>query len=384
MSVTRVANAAPAGEPGGVQAKFAAMRADMQAGLIERDDEIDLVLTAMIAGHHPLLVGEPGTAKSLLGRAVAQWLGEGNQFEVLLSKFTDPTELFGPVSIEGLKRDEYRRITTGTMLDAPVVFLDEIFKASPAILNTTLGVLNERKYRNGRGLIECPLVMAVAASNEWPQDSETGGKELGALFDRFLFRKVVKPIRSPEGRDRLLWTPNLGVRLSTEITADEVGRARREAASLAYTDAAKEAVFEVIHTLEGEGIVAGDRRKRWSVEAGRAAAYLAGAKQVEREHLEVLAHTLWVDPREQPEKAAAVVAKITNPHAATLSGLVAELEELFRAVPPRVTFTTENVAILSKITDTLARLAEVPGPKAKAIYGVLSARASALKAKVVR
>jgi MoxR-like ATPase len=136
------------GEASGVQAKFVKTRLEMDAALIERGTEVDIVLTGLLSGHHPLLVGEPGTAKSLLGRTVAEWL-QGRQYEILLNKFSDPMELFGPISVEGLKKDEYRRITEGTLVDAEVAFLDEIFKASTAILNATLGLLIELYLKSG-------------------------------------------------------------------------------------------------------------------------------------------------------------------------------------------------------------------------------------------
>lgn len=363
------------------QEKFARMRQDMSLGLIEREDETDVVLTALVANHHPLLVGEPGTAKSLLGRAVADWL-DGRQFEVLLSKHTDPAELFGPVSIEGLKKDEYRRITDGTLVDAEIGFLDEIFKASPAILNTILGVLNERRYRNGKSFLTCPLVMSLAASNEWPQDSETGGKELGALFDRFLFRKVVKPIRSTEGEDRLLWSPKLGVELSTRITAAEIATARKEAESLLFSEEAKAGFVDILRKLEEEGICPGDRRKRWSVSAVKSFAYMSGAPSVEKDHLEILSHTLWVDPREQPEKTAQVVAKVANPLGMIVNELLGEARDVVKK-----TNAKEFASLLpasKKMEEIAGKLKAIKdNPKAATALRWVSSQAKSMRAKFI-
>ncbi|QDU18975.1 AAA family ATPase [Urbifossiella limnaea] len=112
-----------------VRDKFLAARAGLAAALIERDDEVDLVLTALVAREHVLLVGPPGTAKSLLLDAVARWL-DGRRFTALLTKFTQPDELFGPVSLAGLKEDRFVRVTTGRLPEADVCFLDEIFSAT--------------------------------------------------------------------------------------------------------------------------------------------------------------------------------------------------------------------------------------------------------------
>lgn len=380
--MTTTAPKLAAGTAPSPQKKFASFRADMNAGLIERETEIDIVLTSLISNHNPLLVGDPGTAKSMLGRAVADWL-DGRQYEVLLSKFTDPAELFGPLSIEGLKKDEYRRITDGTILDAEIAFVDEIFKGSTAILNTTLGVFNERRYRNGKAWMTVPLVMAIGASNEWPQDSETGGKELGALFDRFLYRRVVKPVRSPEGEDKLLWAAKLGVTPTTRVTPAEITAARAEAMALPYSDEGKAGFLAILRALEEEGIYPGDRRKRWSTEAVKAFAYLEGATEVTKDHLEILAHTLWVVPGEQVEKAAAVVAKVANPLGVETGALLAEARELYKK--SGVSEIGTQGAILNKLKEVVAKLAPLAkkSPKAAAIHKKVEGMLKELKIKFI-
>ena len=286
-----------------VQEKFLTARSELAATLVEREDEVDLVLTALVAGEHALLVGPPGTAKSLLLDSIARWMA-GTRFAALLTKFTQPDELFGPVSLAGLKDDRFVRVTAGRLPEAEFAYLDEIFKASSAILNTLLRILNERTFDDGSGVARpVPLRLCVAASNEWPGGFE-GGHELAAVFDRFIFRKTVRPVQSGDGRKRLLWTDDLTPALSTTVTPAEVDRARAEAAGLAWSADAREALETVLKDLAREGVRPGDRRQRKAVGAARAAAWLAGADRVEPDHLEALQHVLWDDPTEQPAVCA--------------------------------------------------------------------------------
>jgi MoxR-like ATPase len=135
-----------------LQAKFAAARVELASSLIEREDEIDVVLTAPLAHEHVLLVGPPGCGKSLLLDSLLSWTG-GTKFSLLFTKFTCPEECFGPVSLMALKEDKYLRITTGKLPEANYAFHDEILKASSAILNTLLKILNERVYDAGDGIV---------------------------------------------------------------------------------------------------------------------------------------------------------------------------------------------------------------------------------------
>lgn len=288
--------------------KFDLVRTRLNKTLIERDEEIDLVLVALLAGEHPLLVGPPGTAKSLLLDSMAKWV-RASKFDYLLTRFTDPMELFGPVDIVALKERRSERVVKGMMPEATMVFMDEIFKASSAILNTMLKILNERKFKYGQQELECPLRICVAASNEWPDQQE----DLGALFDRFLLRKHVHPI-SESGLDRLLWTSNHQAEFETyeTITAEELDQAQEEVEAIEWSDRAKTCLRDIIRELRSNGIQPGDRRMFKSVKVAAAMAWLEGSDEVEPEHLEILKHCLWVDP-EQAVKTGQIVSKLANP-----------------------------------------------------------------------
>jgi len=165
------------------QEKLRNLRDALLDGLVERDDAVRLALLAAIAGEHLLLVGPPGTAKSLVATRLSQAFSEATFFQKLMTRFTVPEEVFGPFSIRGLEEDRYERKTERYLPTASVAFLDEIFKANSAILNSMLTLLNEREFDNGTQRAKTPLVAVVGASNELPEDGE-----LDALYDRWQHR----------------------------------------------------------------------------------------------------------------------------------------------------------------------------------------------------
>lgn len=156
-------------------------------GVYEKEHILSLSLLCCVAGESIFLLGPPGTAKSMVARRLKEVFDDGNAFEYLMSRFSTPDEIFGPVSITKLKdEDVYERCVDGFLPTATVVFLDEIWKAGPAIQNALLTVINERIYQNGRKVVQLPMKMLIAASNELPAEDEG----LEALWDRFLVRAV--------------------------------------------------------------------------------------------------------------------------------------------------------------------------------------------------
>lgn len=180
-------------QPAGLRALIAAVG----HGLIEREEQARCLVLALLSGEHLLFVGPPGTAKSELARRLHRLAG-GAYFERLLTRFSVPEELFGPLSLAALDEGRYEREVKGYLPTASVAFLDEVFKANSAILNALLGLLNERVFDQGAQRLAVPLVTLVAASNEPPDDPG-----LAAFHDRFLFRCPVAPV-SDEAFGRLL------------------------------------------------------------------------------------------------------------------------------------------------------------------------------------
>jgi MoxR-like ATPase len=157
-------------------------------GLVDREQLVELIVLAAVAREHVLIVGPPGTAKSQVVRRVAEQL-HGKYFEYLIGRFTEPTDIFGTIDLARLREGHVEILTRGMLPEAEIAFLDEVFLGSPAILNTLLGLLNERIFVRGHTRLDCPLRLCVGASNEIPDEPM-----LAAFADRFLVRVFVQPL----------------------------------------------------------------------------------------------------------------------------------------------------------------------------------------------
>ncbi|WP_129839039.1 AAA family ATPase [Streptomyces sp. RFCAC02] len=293
----------------------------------ERADVVRTLVVTLLAGQHSLLLGPPGTAKSELARELTGRIDGAAYWEILLSKFTAPTRMFGPIDVAALARGEYRQVYDGRATTAHIAFIDEIFKCSTAALNETLGFLNERIYHpeNGGEPIRCPLIGAITASNELP-----GGEDSAAIYDRLLVRVEVGYLADPSNFAALLRSavsvPAPPAR--TTITLAALQHAVTEAVpGVEVPDAIVDAICTLRVALRRKELIASDRRWRQSVRLLQASAYLDGRPEVAENDLSVLTHVLWNSPAERPAVEREVL-HLVNPDAKEALDLADALDEL--------------------------------------------------------
>lgn len=225
-----------------------------QAGLVGRRSLVELVVLAAVASEHLLVIGPPGTAKSAAVRRVARELG-GRYFEYLLSRFTEPTELFGAVDLVKLREGRVEVQTAGMLPDADLAFLDEVFLGSTAILNNLLSLLNERRFRHGHTDLRVPLRVCVGASNALPTESN-----LAAFADRFLLRAFVEPLEDAQLEELL--EEGWGIEDASEPPATDLEAidTLRRAVPGVDLAAVRPRIADAARTLRNGGIELSDRR----------------------------------------------------------------------------------------------------------------------------
>lgn len=278
--------------------------APLKQMFVAKDEVIDLLGVCLVAGENLFILGPPGTAKSALVQALGQRL-DGKTFEYLLTRFTEPAELFGPFDIRKLRDGELLTNTDGMLPEASLAFLDELLNANSAILNSLLTVLNERVFRRGRELRKLPLLMVVGASNNLPED-----EALRALFDRFLLRVHCENV-PPEQLGAVLdagWNLDRAARSGTTaratLTLDDV-RTIIHATSLVDLEPVRGAMVDLVQRLRHAGITVSDRRAVKLQRLVAASALLAGRARAQVSDLWVFRY-IW-ETLEQQEVLNGIV-----------------------------------------------------------------------------
>jgi len=281
------------------QEKLKKMREELKQSFLERGDLIDGALSALLCSQHVLIIGPPGTAKSMLADEICRRIEGASYFQWLLTRFSTPEEIFGAVSLKALEEDDYRRVTSHKLPEAHIAFLDEIFKSNSSILNAILTLINERLFHNGKEIVRVPLLTLFGASNELPEDDE-----LMALYDRFLLRFVVGYIVEDFRFLRMLEAPSEAER--TVMALEELTELQQQVRDVSIPAHIYRTIADIRRELGKKNIVASDRRYRQSLPLLQAHAFLSGDKEVQEKELFFLDHVLWRDPGEQPQVRATI------------------------------------------------------------------------------
>ncbi len=318
--------------------RFKQLLGEMNRGIYEKETEISLSLLAALAGESIILLGPPGVAKSMVARQLKTAFRDAQSFEYLMSRFSTPDEIFGPVSIQKLKTsDTYERAMEGYLPTADVVFLDEIWKAGPAIQNTLLTVINEKIFRNGNREMHLPLKLLVAASNELPAK----GEGLEALWDRFVIRIESRPIKREKNFRAMLLESHADFSGSTgilghadfadnadfsdlKITAEEYAEWAEKICKIGVKEEVLDAISAIRKSLravnvdeaaERRNIYVSDRRWKNIVRLLRTSAFMQDREEVDICDLLPIYHCLWQEPEERDAIRNIVIRALFSPFA---------------------------------------------------------------------
>ncbi|MBR5910895.1 MAG: AAA family ATPase [Bacteroidales bacterium] len=286
---------------------------ELNGGLYEKERSVRLTLLAVLAGESTFMLGEPGTAKSLVARRISEAFEEPENkdeikfFDYLMNQFSTPEEVFGPVSITELKNDNYVRKTEKYLPKAQFAFLDEIWKANPAIQNALLTILNEKIFRNGTQVEEVPLIGFMSASNELP------AKDMGldAIFDRFLVRILEKPISDEDNfRSMISAGKNLQVNVSRKLTKEIINQILKESENVVLTDecfdiiqSVRKAITDKNNSIkdEAEKFIVSDRRWKKIVNLMRVSAYCNNRTETDLMDASLIADCIWSTEKQETE-----------------------------------------------------------------------------------
>lgn len=308
------------------QEKIIKIISELEDKFPERERLVIGAMTALIAGEHVLMLGPPGTAKSLFARRIAEATAGGSFFELLLTKFTTVEEMYGPISFSALKKDKYMRILDGFAATKRVWFLDEIFKSSSAILNCQLTAMNERMFHNGGSPVPIPLDMVLAASNEYPQD-----ESLKALFDRFTLKYWVDYISDRDQLERLMLAGGVD-KMNNVMNDSELDELRDLCANVPFGSQQVKILLDIKVNIEAEGFTVSDRNWVKAIKMIKARAVLSGRDVVKSSDYLILADMFWKEHKDR-ERLHTIIGNASDPYGSKAIAIIDAVKTTMKRLP---------------------------------------------------
>lgn len=315
--------------------KINAIKSELLAIFLERDEVIEDLMRALVSGQHILMLGPPGTGKSNLADELTSRIESARIFKWLFNKTDDPSAVIGPISIKNLDRDKFIRKLDDKIADSEIAFADEIFKSNGPTLNSMLPILNERIVYNDGKAVKVPLKMMIAASNEVPDDDEG----LEALYDRILFKHWVDYIKDPGNREKMMTMYNNKKNpfknntntTKTSITLEEIDVLQYFKNAIDIPKNVMTAFGKLLNTLDKQGIKYSDRKINWCWDVMKSTALIAGRTAVDHEDIQAVTYILWEDKRDI-DFIRQETNKLINPHKQKIQQYYAESNELINHV----------------------------------------------------
>lgn len=331
--------------------KFLAVEADLCDQFVGRNQEIRGLVLAALAKHHVLFLGPPGTAKSQIASLWAQALDVG-YFRRLITQHSTPDELFGPIDIKAYKDEGvFRRILSGKAADREIVYLDEVFKGGPTILNTLLTLMEERLVDNDGDTHQAPLISMIGTSNEIPASDDN----LDAFYDRFLLRYLTHYLDDDNDFNKLMLIadPELHVDPISDI---DLVMAQQEVKDMVPSRTCLDSYHVLWETFRGEDITISDRRFKVSMRIAAAESWLNGFEEIRAESLTILQHVLWSDPTTFNQVKRIVLSSV-NPSASRANEI---LEAAREACESPLDDEAEVVQLLAQMRAMKEELRQLP------------------------
>lgn len=345
------------------QAKMQQISVEVNNLFVERDELIKLMLLAITTGTNLLMLGPPGTAKSLITQELCSRVENANYFQWMLNKTSDPSEILGPFSVKAMENDKFLRITAGKLPEAHIAFMDEVYKSNAPTLNALLTIMNEHIFYNDGKPVDIPLISMFGASNEPPED-----ETLAALHDRFIFRMNVQYVHDAANKKRMHsnYIDNraglLGLASKATITLAELQALQQAAKSVKVPKDVINKFIRLINDLDRQAIHVSDRRQNECFKVMQGSAVLAGRNAVGLDDFKSLIYVLWEKEEHIPIIESAIL-KMVNPY----DDRFKELKDNFNQVKTDIDGITDSSQKSKKAIESKGVIEKIVGKTNKLI-----------------